>query len=440
MEQEEINRKLREITKTLKSISSIGNNYMEYISALMYVICYDRNLLKKMLKTDLQDVRPIIYEIDNKISEIRSREKSYRLFDIRFSEVINSENDVIFKKVIVEINDLVSKLENLEDKGQNLLAESFEYIIMKAAQNGELISKNKEFYTPKGVVKALVKLLDIQKNMAIYNPACGTGNFITESAKYGKIFAFGEENDSSNYNICITNLFLHGVKNKRIQEKSIENVQDYDIALANPPFASDEINNNYQKIYYDYGISNTASSYTKFLVMMLEKTHPFGKIGIILPQGFLFKKTVSEYRVRRELIEKNYIDAVIALPEKLFYKTRIPVVILLVNKARSRKEVLFIDASREYISKKKTNILSVENQDKILDTYKQYKDTLNYSHVADFKEIANNDFDLDVKKYVKVKNETEHINHIEIEKNLLKLEQEKIDVQDKISKLLEDIL
>ena len=130
--------------------------------------------------------------------------------------------------------------------------------------------------------------------MAIYNPASGSGDFIVESAKKAKIYAFGEETNINNYNICMTNLWIHDIYNKRIQENIGENFRLADVAVGNPPFAGDsreEINKNIalQDIYYKYGIPITASTYTKFLVMMLESINDNGQMAFILAHGFLFK-------------------------------------------------------------------------------------------------------------------------------------------------------
>ena len=314
---------------------------------------------------------------------------------------------------------------------------------MKAAQNNEISFNNKEYYTPKGLVKTMVNLLNIKDGMAIYNPACGTGNFITESAKQANIYAFGEENNISNYNICITNLWLHDIYNKRIKVNSNEKFQEVDIAIANPPFVDDnkEALNTAENLehLYHYDVSPNASSYLKYLVMMLESIHIYGKMAIILPHGFLFKRTNEEYRLRQRLIKNNYIDAIIGLPEKLFYNTKIPVVILIINKSRRKDGVLFIDASKEFTSKRRTNILTVENQKKIVDIYQKYEDIKACSYVANLKEIEQKDYNLSINQYIQIENKTEQINVEEIKETLQCLENERLEIQKEITELMNNI-
>ena len=312
---------------------------------------------------------------------------------------------------------------------------------MDAAENNDLKLQNGEFYTPKAIINTMVNLLPIKDNMAIYNPASGSGDFIVESAKKAKIYAFGEETNINNYNICMTNLWLHDIYNKRIQENIGENFRLADVAVGNPPFAGDsreEINKNIalQDIYYKYGIPITASTYTKFLVMMLESINDNGQMAIILPHGFLFKKTNAECEVRKKLIRNNYIEAVISLPEKLFFNTKIPVVILIINKAKRESDVLFIDASREYSSKRKNNILSDKNINKIVETYRKKEIIQNYSYVAKIQEIEKNNYDLNIRKYVRFQQKTNQINQEETKEKIYELENEKRCIQDKINEIL----
>lgn len=436
IEQEEVNKILKNIVKILKSIPSIGNDYMEYISAIIYVIYENNIMLQDVLKNKRDD--DIINVIESGLNNIRKKENSKKLFsNVNLYRIFYSESKETLKYVIIALSELIAKLEDLEGKSKTKLAIAFEYLIMKAAQDSEISFKNGEFYTPKGVVKTMVNLLNMKSNMAIYNPSCGVGNFITEAAKCTEIYAFGEESNISNYNICITNLWLHDVYNKRIKEDNYEKFQKVDFVIANPPFVSNlEEDIDFQDIYYKYDINQSASSYIKFIVKMIECVHKEGKIAVVVPQGFLFKRT-AEARLRRLLLEKNYIDAIIELPEKLFYNTKISVVILIIDKARKGKErIIFINASKEYTSKRKTNILTVENQEKIVNTYKNYEEIGNYSHIATLEEIQNNNYDLSISKYVKSRGKVEHINQREVKAKIYELEEQKREIQKEIENLM----
>lgn len=434
-----VNRELESISKKLKMIPNIGLKYMEYISALIYAIYEDKKYIKNILSKNMEyiDIKYIINGIEDKLNEIRKKEKSRKLFiDIRFDEIINEGDNKRLKETIIEIYKLITEIEALEKNTKSILAEAFEYIIMKSASNGEISLKKGEFYTPKGLVKTMVKLLDIKPNMSIYNPACGTGNFIIESAKYCKeIYAFGEDENISNYNICITNLWIHDIYDKRIKENNEEKIQLVDRAIANPPYVDDNetiIDNRYYKI-------PAKSNYIKYLKEMIETLVIDGKMAIALPQGFLFKKTNLEYSIRTELIEKNYIDAIISLPEKLFYNTKIPVIILVINKRKTRNEILFIDASKEYTKKRKTNILTIENQNKIVSTYQNFKKIDNYCNIVKLEEIKKNNYDLNIKTYVKIQNKIEKIDEEEIQKKINYLEQKRYKIDSQIREIIEDM-
>ncbi len=445
LDQEQINNKLNQICNKLKSIPNIGLHYMEYMAAFIYVMYENRQNLKKMIEIKTENIIDIMYDMDSQLNEFARKEKSKKLFEnIIFSKIINKENIIAIKNVIIELGQMIIDVENKNTKGKNIIADAFEYVIMKAAQDDEITFQNTEFYTPKGVVKTMVNLLEIKNNMTVYNPACGTGNFITESAKNAKIYAFGEEENLSNYNICLTNLWLHDIYDKRIKEDDSEELPLFDIAISNPPFKTNtnEImpsSERLRNIYYKYGIEPKTSNYTKFLVMMLESINSKGKMAIILPHGFLFKKTKTESYIRRKLVEENYIDAIISLPEKLFYNTKIPVIILVINKAKRQNDVLFIDASKEYESKRRTNILTVENQQKIQIVYKKYEEIPNYSYVSKIEEIRKNNYDLSINNYVKIQSKMKDIDVEQLENNIKFLENKREIIQKEIRDLLNNI-
>lgn len=443
IKQEEVNKRLEEISIELGKIINIGMNYMEYMAALIYVMYEDYEQLRNILHHVLEDSELLMKEVDRQLQRIKEKQQEERIFrNIGFYEVINRQNFEIFRVIVAELNDLIIKVGK---EGKAKIAEAFEYCIMKAASRNERFSKNGEYYTPKGLVKLMVEIADIKDNMAIYNPACATGEFIIESAKRGKIYAFGEENDSSNYNICQTNLWLHEIENKRIEEEQEAEIPKVDLAIANPPFvdyASPSIRNRrqFQEKNYRYDIAiRSKSNYIRFLVKMLENVHEQGKVEIIVPQGFLFKKEKLEDAVRRDLIEKKYIEAIIGLPEKLFFDTKTSVVILVINKAKKREGVLFIDASNDYKSKRKTNILTVENQEKIVKAYRAYETIENYSYVASLEEIAKNDYDLSIKRYVQYQSKIEKVNEKELREKVNQLEEERHRIDYEIRKLIERI-
>lgn len=430
LNQEEVNNQLQNICIQLKKIQNIGMNYLEYISAIIYVL-YEYMLEFEQTLTKNNNMEYILNFIEDKLEQIRRKDSKKLFINIRFKDCINKQNYDSFKQILLNLFNLILNLEKEYNNSKSILAESFEFIILKAVQSGYTSLNSNEYYTPKGVVKTMVKLADIKDKSAIYNPASGSGNFFVESAKTAQIFAFGEEPNISNFNICNTNLWLHDIRDKRINNEYgeyVENSRMFDIAIANPPFS-------FGNIEIDT-ISTTASSYTQFLVAMLNSVNEKGKIEIILPHGFLFKKSKAEYHLRKYLVENGYLDAIIGLPDKLFYKTKIPVIILSMNKESRNKEILFIDASKEYISNRKTNILAIDNQNRIVNTYKNRNEINGFSRLVGIEEIIDNDFDLSIKKYINTANKIENIDVLEIENKIDILDSERKEIQEQIENII----
>lgn len=422
--QEEINHKLEQICSEVKNIPNRSNDYLEYISALIFVLYKNRKILKQIIDTKEERLYGILKWIDGELENIRIQEKSHFLFiNVNFTNIDRLENNRSICKVILELSDLILQLDKLVENSKEILAEAFDNMIMKESQENDKLNGNGEFYTPKEVVKTMVKLANIKEGYAIYNPASETGNFITESAKQAKIYSFGEENNLLNYDICITNLWLHNISDKRIGLNYEKKVELVDIAIANPPFTE----------------TGNTSGYIKYIDIMLKSTHKYGKVICIVPRGFLFKQTSQELYMRKRLLNDNYIEAIINLPEKLFYNTKIPVVILILKKRRNKNNILFIDASKEYSKKRKFNFLTEEMQDKIINTYRKYETLPNYSNVVDIEKIKENGYDLNIKLYVENNKEKENINPEEIKEELLYLKEEQKKIDEEIYNLIKKL-
>lgn len=422
--QEEINHKLEQICSEVKNIPNRSNDYLEYISALIFVLYKNRKILKQIIDTKEERLYGILKWIDGELENIRIQEKSHFLFiNVNFTNIDGLENSKSIFEVILDLSDLILQLDKLVENSKEILAEAFDNMIMKESQENDKLNGNGEFYTPKEVVKTMVKLANIKEGYAIYNPASETGNFITESAKQAKIYSFGEENNLLNYDICITNLWLHDISDKRIGLNYEKKVELVDIAIANPPFTE----------------TGNTSGYIKYIDIMLKSTHKYGKVISIAPRGFLFKQTSQELYMRKRLLNDNYIEAIINLPEKLFYNTKIPVVILILKKRRNKNNILFIDASKEYAKKRKFNFLTEEMQDKIINTYRKYETLPNYSNVVDIEKIKENGYDLNIKLYVENNKEKENINPEEIKEELLYLKKEQKNIDEEIHNLIKKL-
>lgn len=431
--QEFVNEELWQICDELKRITDIKLNYIEYLSALLCIKYFpDIGIREFNQNYD-------IYNIDTDIENIRRHTNLVRLFsNIRFSHIMNEDNLNILKNVIESLSCMINDLEKNTQNSKKIIAEAYQYVIMKASYKNEIQSKNGEFYTPKQVIKTMVNLLDIKSKGIIHDPACGTGDFLVEAAKQSDSSVYGKEDDIGKYNIYITNLILHDIKLEKFEKyKGFNNVEKANFILGNPPFSDNIVRkNDYENSRYGRYIPSKTTGYSLYLVNALERLDDYGRMALILPHGILFRET--EKRLREMLISENLIDAIIGLPENLFPSTRIPVIILIIKKNRPNEDIMIIDASREYIKNRQYNILDEKSMDKIIDIYNKRIEVENYSHLANKEEIEYNEYNLNIKRYVRIKQKRKEFNMIEMEESIVKLEHERRDIQERIQEILKN--
>ena len=300
------------------------------------------------------------------------------------------------------------------------------YMFMIERFGTEAGKKAGEFFSPRSLCKLVARLAEPKPGDRICDPACGSGGLLllagAEVEKAGsKDYAlYGQEKTGATYNLARMNMFLHGLDSARIEWGDTLNnpllrdgngLMKFDVVVANPPFSLDKWgdksleNDKYNRFWR--GMPPASKGDYAFISHMVETAKAKeGRVAVIVPHGVLFRGS-SEGRIRKAFLEENILDAVIGLPSGLFQTTGIPVAILIFDRSRepggkneNRKDVLFIDASREFITDKKQNTLSDENIEKIVDTYKKRGEIEKYSHVATFDEIVENDFNLNIPRYV----------------------------------------
>jgi type I restriction enzyme M protein len=249
-------------------------------------------------------------------------------------------------------------------------------------------------------------------------------NQIRKGQDGSKNFAlFGQEAIGSTWALAKMNMFLHGIDNHKLEwGDTIRNplmldenggLKHFDIVVANPPFSLEKwgIEGAESDPYgrFRRGLPPKTKGDYAFILHMIETMKPkIGRMAVVVPHGVLFRGS-SEGRIRQKLIEENLLDAVIGLPEKLFYGTGIPAAILVFRKDKADANVLFIDVSREFKAGKNQNQLSDENIAKVVETYKQRKTSDRYSYLASLDEIQKNDFNLNIPRYVDTFEEEEEI-------------------------------
>ena len=330
----------------------------------------------------------------------------------------------------------------------DVIGNAYEYLIKNfAASSGKSAG---EFYTPPEVSDLLATLLNPQPNDQICDPACGSGSLLMKCGKQvqknhngSRQYAlFGQEAIGSTWSLAKMNMFLHGEDNHRIEwGDTIRNPQlldnkggllHFDVVTANPPFSLDKWGHDNAADdtwgRFERGIPPKTKGDYAFILHMIETLKPkTGRMGVVVPHGVLFRGA-AEGRIRQKLIEENLLDAVIGLPEKMFFGTGIPAAILIFKKHKEKQGVLFIDASREFQSGKNQNKLLPEHLDKIVKTYQAWSNLDKYSYLATLEEIKENDYNLNIPRYVDTFEE-------EAEIDLMAVRTERLALQSQLSEL-----
>jgi type I restriction enzyme M protein len=322
-----------------------------------------------------------------------------------------ARNEII-AKVLFHLDKIDFKLENTE---LDVLGDAYEYLIGQFASGAG--KKAGEFYTPQEVSKILAKIVTTgkQKLKSVYDPTCGSGSLLLRVAKEVKEVNnfYGQEMNRTTYNLARMNMILHGVHYRKFdikQEDTLEHPQHlndlpFEAIVANPPFSAEWSANplfTSDDRFSQYGkLAPSSKADFAFLQHMIHHLAENGTMAIVLPHGALFRGG-AEQHIRKYLIEnRNYLDAVIGLPANIFYGTSIPTCIMVFKKCRENpNDILFIDASNDFDKVKTQNILRTEHINKIIDHYRNRTETEKYSKKASLDEIAINDYNLNIPRYV----------------------------------------
>ncbi len=346
--------------------------------------------------------------------------------------------------------------------GQDVLGDTYEFLISNFASDAG--KKAGEFYTPKQVSTLLAKLTRSKPGARIYDPTCGSASLLIKAGKEvgsDDFSLYGQEANGSTWALAVMNMFLHGFDNASIRwgdtirnPKHIEGDQlmKFDTVVANPPFSLDKWgqeeaeNDRYHR--FTRGVPPKSKGDWAFILHMIESAYQdTGMIGVVVPHGVLFRSS-AEGRIRKKVIEDNLLDAVIGLPANLFFGTGIPAAILIFNKGKGRrKNTLFIDASQEYASGKNQNELLPEHIDRIVDTYIRFRESaLNpgvieekYSYVATTEELVENEFNLNIPRYVDTFEEEAEIDITAVQTEIETLEKELSEVRKKMTHYLKEL-
>ncbi|MEV3826022.1 MULTISPECIES: type I restriction-modification system subunit M [Aeromonas] len=340
----------------------------------------------------------------------------------------------------------------------DVIGNAYEYLIKNFAASGG--QKAGEFYTPPEVSDLMAELLEPMPGDTICDPACGSGSLLMKCGRkvvenHGeKHYAlYGQEAIGSTWSLAKMNMFLHGEDNHKIEwGDTIRNpklldingdLMRFDIVTANPPFSLDkwgyEEAGNDKFGRFKRGLPPKTKGDYAFILHMIETLKPkSGRMGVVVPHGVLFRGA-SEGKIRQQLIDENLLDAVIGLPEKLFYGTGIPAAILIFKKQKVDDNVLFIDASREFKAGKNQNLLSADNIADIVATYRNGGNVDKYAYLASLKEIIDNDYNLNIPRYVDTFEEESEIDLLAVRAERELLKTQLTELEGEMAKYLEEL-
>lgn len=396
----------------------------------------------------LSDLSKILRNIEQSTMGTESEDDFNQLFedlDLTSSKLGKTEaqkNDLIVR--------VLNHLDNIDfqlgETDADVLGDAYEYLIGEFASGAG--KKAGEFYTPQTVSSILAKLVTADKQVlkSVYDPTCGSGSLLLRVAKEVNEVGhfYGQELNRTTYNLARMNMILHDVNYRRFdlaQEDSLEHPQhideSFEAIVANPPFSAHWSANPLfltDDRFSQYGkLAPKTKADFAFVLHMVHHLADNGNMAVVLPHGVLFRGA-AEGHIRKHLIaERNILDAVISLPANIFYGTNIPTCILVLKKCRtSPKDVLFIDASANFGKAKSQNSLRPQDIEKIVSTYIERKALDKYSAVVPLTEIEENDYNLNIPRYVDTFEEEDQVDLLAVSAELKALDKDMLETDKAI--------
>ncbi|GAB2323714.1 type I restriction-modification system subunit M [Alkalibacterium sp. m-11] len=415
---------------------------------------------------------PAIGEIINKALEKIENENTgklrgvFRNIDFNSETVLGKtkERNATLRTLLEDFNTLTLRPSVVGR--EDVIGDSYQYMIEQFASDAG--KKGGEFFTPSMLSELLALLVQPQENDRIYDPTCGSGSLLIKVANQvpnKKVQIYGQERNGQTHSLAIMNMYLHGIDDAKLEwgdtlsnplHLEEDKLMKFQRIVANPPFSldkwaegfSDGTNGKKFKMEasldpyhrFDWGVPPTTKGDYAFVQHMLHSLAEDGTMATILPHGVLFRGS-SEGKIRKEMIEMNLLDAVIGVPSNLFFGVSIPAVVLVFKKNRNRDDVLFIDASAdEYFEKgKNQNKLREEDIQRIVDTYDKFDTIDKYSYVASRDEIKENDYNLNIPRYVDTFEEEEPVDMTEVKQNIQEIKSEIAEVEKQMEAYLEEL-
>jgi type I restriction enzyme M protein len=366
--------------------------------------------------------------------------------------------DAVLARLVQHFSKLNLKNANLSEP--DMLGRAYEYLIEKFADDAG--KKGGEFYTPRMVVKLIVEILRPVEGMRICDPTCGSGGMLIECAHYlerhkqnpKNLSLFGQEKNLGTWAICKMNMLLHGLASAKIEKgdtirdpKLVDGgaLRVFDRVIANPPFSLDEWGREVAEHdgfgRFRFGVPPKTKGDLAFVQHMIATANKTGMVGVVMPHGVLFRGA-AEGDIRKGILEEDLVEAVIGLPSNLFYGTGIPAAILILNRqklAERQRKVLFIEASREFKEGSAQNYLRAEDVTKIAAAFHAFKDAPKYARVVGVEEIAKNDFNLNISRYVETADAAEKVDVASAIAKLRELEGKRGEAEARMNAYLKEL-
>lgn len=379
------------------------------------------------------------------------------------------------RNLLLDFNQEKLNLRPSHLEGNDIIGGAYMFLIERFASDAG--KKAGEFFTPKEVSTLIAKLTKSKPGSRICDPTCGSASLLIKAGEEvgsDNFSLYGQEANGSTWALAVMNMFLHGfddatirwgdtIRNPKLKEGDA--LMKFDTVVANPPFSldkwgkSDDKEENKASDSFDpetdkynrfwRGTPPKSKGDWAFITHMIETTYEgTGKVGVVVPHGVLFRGA-SEGKIRQKTIEENILEAVIGLPANLFFGTGIPAAILIFNKGKAENtDVLFIDASQHYDSAKNQNKLNDKNIDHIVETYRKFNAGKleagivedKFSYVATFEEIQENDFNLNIPRYVDTFEEEAEVDIASVQKEIENLEVELKEVQEQMDVYLKELM
>ena len=414
-----------------------------------------------------QKINVALAEIENNNSE--KLRNVFRAIDfnstVDFGEA--KDKNAILRNLLEDFQGLDLRPSQLDNA--DIIGDAYEYMIKKFASDAG--KKGGEFFTPPEVSMLIAELVSPQENERIYDPTCGSGGLLLKAynkVPSHKVAVYGQEVNNQTWALCKMNMFLHGVDDAVIWQGDTlanpQNIRDdklmkFQCVVANPPFSLDKWDSGFlsgltgedkkkEKMSasldpfgrFAWGVPPASKGDYAFVLHMLHSLDENGRMAVVLPHGVLFRGA-SEGKIRQQIIDFNLLDAVIGLPANLFYGTGIPACVLVFKKGRTTSDVLFIDASGDgnFEKGKNQNLLRDCDIERIAETYRRREAIDKYSYVAEKAEIVENDYNLNIPRYVDTFEEEEPVDIEAVQAEIAATEQEIAAVQAKMDAFLKEL-